>query len=899
MMRGSSAGRESRRSRAACAALALTAVGCTSAPDSSRPQPRPQPTVVVGKLPPAARLLTPEGHLAPIVCLSFSPDGRQLLSGSDDSTMLVWDLETGRVVKRLEGHHGFVSQCAFFPDGRRVASSGWGGEVLIWDMATGNPSRIGELTDDVTALAVSASGHELMVGTVSGEVKAWNVDTGVERFSNSDLKNGPSGSKVWTVGYLDEERRFGGGYKGSVFVWSPKGRRVIDYNPSSGVVLPGGRLLLGGLRGLITADPDGSKHSFGQYDDWVYGLAANPRRDLVLAGDGVGNTSVWNLSNGSRRCQLSKSAAIKAAAFDPTGEQFAVAGADAVVMLAGTASCKDPATKVALRPLRTDRSRIQCVAAGSSILLGDGVGNISSWSRSSLRGQASVHAHAGQVNTLAFLADGRWVSGGYNGTIALSLPSRSRVFGSFMHATSKVEPAGDQKSVLTIDGDTLTQAPLNGGPFTKLLSGKDELYALAVRPGTSEVVTGGKSPDLYKIVLSRRGAPVPWPRAGDSVMALAYDPDGRWLGEGSLDGVVALRRADTGDIDRRLTGLHDEVNALLFTREHLWAGGNNHRLLRWSLAASALAAGNEPDIPPIDEGSRIFGLALTLDERYLIVALGDGSASVRTLPQGELKAHLIPLRDGSWATVFADGHYEASAGGNAVSLVRRELGGAIDAEKQDEHPVPTHAQSLPLVWMAALALVALASAGGLVLQWRAVSRRRRTISGREGSRHEQKASNAVSRQGVFKMLQSTFISYGGPDTDFAQKLNDALRENGVTTFFFAKDAIPGVMLQRLMKEGVNQHDRVILVCSQASLERPGVLNGIAETLRREARDGGAEYLIPITLDDYVYPGSAWQPKNPGVAQAIRDRVVADFRGAAADPVKFDNGLLRLIAALKK
>ena len=158
-------------------------------------------------------------------------------------------------------------------------------------------------------------------------------------------------------------------------------------------------------------------------------------------------------------------------------------------------------------------------------------------------------------------------------------------------------------------------------------------------------------------------------------------------------------------------------------------------------------------------------------------------------------------------------------------------------------------------------------------------------------------ARTLDQKGVFRMLQSTFISYGGPDTDFAQQLNDALLKNGVTTFFFAKDAIPGKKLHRLMRDGVNEHDRVILVCSQASLDRPGVLNEITETLQREARDGGAEYLVPITLDDYVFTG--WKPKDPGLTQAIRDRVVADFRGAAADPAKFNEGVLKLIAALKK
>jgi hypothetical protein len=147
------------------------------------------------------------------------------------------------------------------------------------------------------------------------------------------------------------------------------------------------------------------------------------------------------------------------------------------------------------------------------------------------------------------------------------------------------------------------------------------------------------------------------------------------------------------------------------------------------------------------------------------------------------------------------------------------------------------------------------------------------------------------------MLQSTFISYGSPDEPFARKLYEALHRAGVTTFFFAEHAVPGDKLHRMMRRGVNEHDRVILVCSHASLDRKGVLNEIEETLARESRDGGVAYLVPIRLDDYVFSG--WSPPNPDAAQAVRDRVVADFEGADVDPAKFDTGLHRLMAALKK
>jgi uncharacterized protein YjbI with pentapeptide repeats len=120
---------------------------------------------------------------------------------------------------------------------------------------------------------------------------------------------------------------------------------------------------------------------------------------------------------------------------------------------------------------------------------------------------------------------------------------------------------------------------------------------------------------------------------------------------------------------------------------------------------------------------------------------------------------------------------------------------------------------------------------------------------------------------------------------------------GVTTFFFPEHAVPGERLHRMMRKGVNDFDRTVLVCSKNSLDRKGVLNEIEESLAREAREGGVSYLIPIALDDYVF--GAWKPARQDIAQAVRDKIVGDFRGADADPVKFAAGLQRLIAALKK
>jgi CheY-like chemotaxis protein len=142
---------------------------------------------------------------------------------------------------------------------------------------------------------------------------------------------------------------------------------------------------------------------------------------------------------------------------------------------------------------------------------------------------------------------------------------------------------------------------------------------------------------------------------------------------------------------------------------------------------------------------------------------------------------------------------------------------------------------------------------------------------------------------------SVFIICGKPDETFGSRLKAELVRREVKAFLFCEDAKPGEKLHRVMREGVNTHERVVLVCSRRSLDRPGVLNEIEEALAREARESGEAILIPIRLDDYVLDG--WHPERSDLALAIRDRVVADFSGATSSDDAFRKGLDSLMSAL--
>ena len=109
--------------------------------------------------------------------LAFSPDGKTLASGSDDKSIILWDVIKRQPRFRLREPCSAVLSLAFSPDGKTLAGGTLEENITLWDSATGQTigNPLTRHDSAVLSLAFSPDGKTLASSSQDKTVLLWNL----------------------------------------------------------------------------------------------------------------------------------------------------------------------------------------------------------------------------------------------------------------------------------------------------------------------------------------------------------------------------------------------------------------------------------------------------------------------------------------------------------------------------------------------------------------------------------------------------------------------------------------------------------------------------------------------------------------------------------------------------
>lgn len=559
----------------------LLAIMSSTPAEGQRAKRKPAPAQPAAKVPPAwtglsARALVAhptkipgvEGwtiesrrHRGGLMCLSPSPDAKQLVTGGLDGTVRVWNVQSGLCERALVGHDSYVYSLAWSPNGNVVASAGThDGTVRLWDVQDGKPLKVYRgLKDWVYHVAWAPDGNTLVA---SGGLSGWFwVSTGAG--------------------------------DGSVVLEFGQPLYNMAFSPDSSQVVVCGRQLPVSIVDMATRK---TKRTLGAVEESFMVAAWSPDGSLLAAG-GASGIKVWDCKEQEEKVTAKIPGVFGSVAWSPDGKYLVTATTGGLVQLWDAASAKlvgplpalgtkvlwhpkaeqifvmsslgfsvvDPSTKKQIQSVDAAGLPPPIWTAGRPIVSGLGTTKLSLWDANTLKFLCELKGHTAPVSAIAWSRDGNTLaSGGQDKTVRLWNGKSGELL-----ETLSEHKAAISTLAWSSDGKNLASAGLDKNVIVWTARGE------------------------YQGKLERHTAPV---------TALAWSRAGSLLASGSSDGSIVLW--DTDKMSRsRIIQAFQPVYSLAWTsagRTSALACGTVDDSVRVYNAATGVQLGNlyQPTSPP-------------------------------------------------------------------------------------------------------------------------------------------------------------------------------------------------------------------------------------------------------------------------------------------------------------
>lgn len=507
------------------------------------------------------------GHRDAVRCCAFSPDGRTLISGSDDGTLKLWDTKSGACLRNFVGHGDWVQCCAFLPDGRQLISGSKDATLRLWDSHSGVClRRFVEHTGAVMCCAVTADGRQLLSGSEDKTLKCWDIQSASCLLSFS----GHDGVVYGCAISGDGRHVLSGSSDRTLKLWDGQtGACLRSFDDHGGEVnacefSTDARRIVSGADGLLKlrdAENGECLRDFVGHFGQVFCCAWSSDAGTLLSGGTDGTPRLWNTRSGECLLRLvGHGSLVWACASSPDGKQLLSGSEDAELRL------WDSQTGVCLRRFAQDENHLTscAITRDARYLLAAlyGGGNML-WDT-----EHGCYLHSlGGVATLG--ADVRCCALSNDGLHALFVLHDDRLH--LFDTRTATEPCRVQQPKSRViccafspnglrlvcghDDGNLTLWNAQTGMCLREFSGhRHWVSCCASSPDARQLLSGADDGKL-KLWDANSGACLhDLEPDGSEVLCCAFSTDGRQLLAGTGNGLLTLWNAQTGECLQRLSG---------------------------------------------------------------------------------------------------------------------------------------------------------------------------------------------------------------------------------------------------------------------------------------------------------------------------------------------------------
>ena len=567
------------------------------------------------------------GHRGLVLCVSFSPDGKTLASGSRDNTVRLWDTNTGQHKKTLTGHTGWVYSVSFSPDGKTLASGSVDQRVHLWDTATGTHKQtLKGHTGYISSASFSPDGKTLASGSRDSTICLWDTNTGRLKKKITGHKVGMIKKVLGKIGLLTVP------YNTYVLcvAFSPDGKTLASGSRDTTIRLWDAntgepKQILREHRGFmnnISFNSDGSTLMSGDWDKIVLWDAATgqPKRTLpegassislspdgkTLASDSPGRYRIflWNVTTGEKKRTITGYMSIvNGVAFSPDGKTLAGQSVTGGILLWDINTGEKKQLFRGSATISSDYPGCLSFSPDEKTLANGNGEEIDLWDATTGEHKITLTCND-SVSSISFSLDGSLLaSGSLNGTVHLwdaitgeqirKLTHQSLINNQPISGVS-FSPDGRTLASGSIDGriylwdvikgelrqkieQNLTRVKANWYPLrihSVSFSSDGKLLASGGPDNTIRVwnvVTGVQKQTLIGHAYK--------------VYCVAFSPNSTTLVSGHTDGTIHLWDANTGQYKRMLSGHTDIVTDLVFSPDGktLASGSQDCSVLLWDM----------------------------------------------------------------------------------------------------------------------------------------------------------------------------------------------------------------------------------------------------------------------------------------------------------------------------